>query len=540
MSLARLSPVREAARASVASAVLAGLLLWFGPPGNDLPAHLYQRELFLHHGFVLWNNFWYAGRYSFVTYSLLYYPLAAALGIKMLALVSVAAAALAFMLLVVREWGRTVLVAGWAFAIVWPGTVLSAAFPFSLGAALALFALCALQVERPRLFVVLALLSLAASPLAFAFLAVVLAGVGAARWRRQLRAGVAAIPLGVVLSGILVELLLFRLFAGGGRYPFHVLDLVQAIAFAALGLAATLRVERAVDLAGIFAVYGLSCVAVYLVPVELGGNIARLRYAAVPLVLLVVVLCRLRPLRLIVPLVVLACVWNLGALAGNFERSADDPTAERVYWSPAIAYLESHLTRDYRVEAVDTVGHWPAVYLPEAGIPLARGWYRQDDFPENRILYATYGPRAYRTWLRNLGVRYVVVSDGPSDYSSLAERELLESGRSGLPVAFRSTHVTIFSVPRPRPLVTGPARATVVGLLQTRVFVRVAAPGRYRIAIRFSPYWRTSEGCLSRASDGMLNLTVVRPGLIDLDFKVNVHRSVSVLTGSTPAQLCGG
>jgi hypothetical protein len=88
--------------------------------------------------------------------------------------------------------------------------------------------------------------------------------------------------------------------------------------------------------------------------------------------------------------------------------------------------------------------------------------------------------------------------------------------------------------------VTGPARATVVGLLPTRVFVRVAAPGRYRIAIRFSPYWRTFEGCLSRASDGMLNLTVGRPGLIDLDFKVNVHRSVAVLTGSTPAQLCGG
>ena len=42
----------------------------------------------------------------------------------------------------------------------------------------------------------------------------------------------------------------------------------------------------------------------------------------------------------------------------------------------------------YRVEAVDTVGHWPAAYLPAAGIPIARGWFRQDDFPRNDLLYA--------------------------------------------------------------------------------------------------------------------------------------------------------
>ena len=66
------------------AALLASLLVWLGPPGTDLAAHVYQRTLFLEHGFVLWNNFWYSGRYSFVTYSVLYYPLAAVLGIKLL------------------------------------------------------------------------------------------------------------------------------------------------------------------------------------------------------------------------------------------------------------------------------------------------------------------------------------------------------------------------------------------------------------------------------------------------------------------------
>ena len=46
--------------------------------------------MFLRHGFILWDNFWYAGRYSFVTYSLLYYPLAAAFGIRALAVATVA------------------------------------------------------------------------------------------------------------------------------------------------------------------------------------------------------------------------------------------------------------------------------------------------------------------------------------------------------------------------------------------------------------------------------------------------------------------
>src|SRR5918911_3660648 len=108
---------------------LAAVLLWLGPPGNDLAAHLYQRTFFLKHGFVLWNNYWYAGRYSFVTYSVLYYPLAGLVGIKVLALASIATAALAFAMVLEREWGPTARLSSLSFAVVWAGTALSAAFP---------------------------------------------------------------------------------------------------------------------------------------------------------------------------------------------------------------------------------------------------------------------------------------------------------------------------------------------------------------------------------------------------------------------------
>ena len=55
--------------------------------------------------------------------------------------------------------------------------------------------------------------------------------------------------------------------------------------------------------------------------------------------------------------------------------------------SPRSRYLHAHLSPSYRVEAVDTAEHWPAAYLPDAGIPIVRGWYRQSDFPQNELLY---------------------------------------------------------------------------------------------------------------------------------------------------------
>ena len=111
---------------------------------------------------------------------------------------------------------------------------------------------------------------------------------------------------------------------------------------------------------------------------------------------------------------------------------------------------------DYRVEAVGTADHWEAVYLPQAAIPIVRGWFRQDDFPQNEVLYDKLTPRSYLAWLRDLSVRYVVLTDAAPDYSAKREIALLQSGRSGLPVVFRSADVTIYAVPSPHPIVTGP------------------------------------------------------------------------------------
>ena len=97
--------VSEPLALAMAAAVLTALIVWLAPPGTDFAAHAYQRSLFARQGFGIWDNGWYAGRYEFVTYSVLYYPLAAAFGIAAVAVATQAIAVGAFAALVRDEFG---------------------------------------------------------------------------------------------------------------------------------------------------------------------------------------------------------------------------------------------------------------------------------------------------------------------------------------------------------------------------------------------------------------------------------------------------
>jgi hypothetical protein len=524
--------VREALFSAAAAALVATLLVWLGPPGTDLAAHAYQRTLFLQDGFTLWNNFWYAGRYSFITYSLLYYPLAAWLGIQLLAVATIALAALAFAVVLGREWGPTARWSSRSFAVVWAGIVLSAAFPFALGTAIALLAIWALQSGARWRAVALAALTLAASPLAFLLLVVVLAGVALAR-RDALRQNWVPV-VGVATAG-LAEVVLWRLFPGGGRFPFSLTEASVGFAFCALGVAFTWRVESARVLRFFFGVYLAAYVAAYLIPSAVGENIGRLRFAAIPFAVLVFSLRKWRPLVPGIAIILLAVVWNVTPLASSYYHNVSDVTAHARTWPAAIAYLHQHLGPSYRVEAVDTSTHWPAVYLADAGIPVARGWFRQDDFPQNEVLYGTFGARAYLAWLHGLGVKYVVLSDSTPDYSARGEARLLRSGRSGLVPVMLTASLTIFSVPNARRIITGPGKPRLASLTGAGMSAVVPSGGSYRIAVRYSPYWRASHGCLSKGKDGMLRLATRRPRTVKLVFDVDAGRAFDQLAGDTPS-----
>jgi hypothetical protein len=520
---------REALLCAAAGAAVAALLAWLGPPGTDLAAHAYQRALFLRHGFMLWDDFWYAGRFSFVGYSVLYYPLAALLGIRVLAVATVALAALAFSAIVAREWGPLGRWSSRSFAVVWAGIVLSAAFPFALGVALALLALWALQAGHRWRFAVLTLLTVAASPVALVLLAVVLAGVALSR-RGTLRGG--WVPALALVAAIGAELVVLRLFPGAGRYPFPASELAAALLFCALGLACTWRLESARVLRFVFIAYALAVTASWLVPSGLGENVVRLRYLAVPLAVLVLTLRRWRPLPLALGVAALALSWNVSPLAASWTQGEADATSHAAVWRAPLTYLHAHLRPGYRVEAVDTADHWPAFYLADGGIPLARGWFRQDDFPLDNLLYRKLSPAAYLRWLRELGVQYVVLAKAPPDYSSRREARLVRSGRAGLRRVFATHTVSVYAVPRPQPMVSGPGRPAVLALTREALTVHVSRAGDYRIAARWSRYWRASTGCLTRSPNGLLQLHAHRAGTVRIVFDVDARSLLGAFAGT--------
>jgi hypothetical protein len=435
------------------AALIGGAFLWFGPPGSDTAAHVYQRDLYRSEGFVTWDNYWYSGRHVFVTYSWLYYPLASAVGIRLLAVVSLAVAAAAFALLV--DWTPAVL----TFAAVWGLYALSGAYPFMLGIAFALLALLALRAGWWWLFAPLAVLAWGASPLSILLLAVVL--VGLQRWR--------AAAFALVL--IAAQVVLAHLYHGRGHFPFPWSELIAAIVFAGGGLI----VSHGKQLRGIFGAYLAFVLLAFAFQSQLGENAARLRFMAIPLSLLAV---RFRPLWVAVPLVGLCVAYNLTPLTWSYVKGKDEVAHSRGYWAPAVAFLRAHRDPNFRVNALDTAAHWEAVYVPEAGFPITRGWYRQDDFPENEILYSDDLNRAgYIRWLHERGVRYVLVPGGRLDYSSERERDVART----LPFVAQRGDVSIYETPRPQPIAPG---ADVVRISHEGTTLRVPRAGRYALKIR--------------------------------------------------------
>jgi hypothetical protein len=532
-SVRRLQIPREAVFCTALATAAASLLVWLAPPSGDLAAHEYQRWLFLGHGLTLWDNFWYAGRYAFVGYSVLYYPLAAVFGIRLLAVVTIALAAGAFAVLLEREWGSAARWAVRAFAVVWAGVLITGQYPFALGVALALFALLAFRAGRRWLGAALTLLVLAASPVALVLLGVVLVGAAVAR-RAPLR-GRAVPALGLVLAAA-AEIVLLRLFPIGGSLGFPVSEAAAALVFCGIGIACTIGLERARVLRFVFAAYAVAIAIFYVVPSGLGDNVARLRFLALPLALLVLALRRWRPVKVSIVVAALALSWNVTPLAAGWARGTDDASSHAKVWRSPVAYLHAHLRPGYRVEAVDTTDHWPAYYLATARIPLARGWFRQDDFPFDELLYRhrPLQPAAYLHWLRRLGVAYVVLTRSPPDYSSRAEARLVRSGRTEMRRVFSTREISIYAVPHPRPIVNGPGRPSVLAFRESRLVIQVSRGGTYQVAVRWSPYWQASTGCLVRSPDGMVDLHAHGAGVVRIAFDVDVRSLLAAFAGTSP------
>ena len=512
---------------AVTAALTAALLLTVGPPGIDTPAHLFMTWVFRHAGFQLWNNYWYDGRYDFVGYSLVFYPVAALIGVWAAALLSAVVLAAAIAAVGRRQWGPAadgpcLVLAATATATCF----VSGAFPFLAGAAAAAVALLCAQRQMRIGFVLATLVSLGCSPLAFGLLAVVLASFvlgerDALRVVRRNKA--AALGLAAAAAACVV---LQRAFPSGDWYPYHLSDLSIVAAFSGAGLYLTRSSPRARGLQMVFVAYLLLNLATFAVPGPVGSNSTRLfTIAGAPLLWLAANLSRRRSWLVLAPILSLGLAFQLGPAVKTAYSAWSDPATSASFWKPAVQFLRTHPDVQYRTEVVATEGHWEAFYLAKRGIPLARGWFRQDDFPQNRVLYQPRLSAAqYQTWLRSVGVRYVLLPNAPLDYSAVTEARLLRSGRSGLRLVAQLPHWTVYELPQPTPILTAdqPAAGTsVIAMNDTRISLWLPTAGAYELRLRFSPYWSTDlHGvCVTPTASGMTHIQAPVPGPLTLEFE---------------------
>jgi hypothetical protein len=339
------------------------------------------------------------------------------------------------------------------------------------------------------------------------------------------------VPTVAIVLALAAELLVLHLFPVG-TLGFPAGEAVQALLFCVVLFGLTWRLERAGGLNGFLTVYLLAVIATFVIPSGLGHDIARVRLFALPIALLVAALRHWRPLPVVLVAVALAATWNVWPLASGWAGSAADGSQNPKIWPAPVTYLHTHLQSGYRVEAVDTSFHWPALYLARAGIPLVRGWFRQDDEPVSALLYRPFTAAEYVAWLHQFGVAYVVLTDAPPDHSSRREARLVRSGNAGLRQVFTTPHVSIYAVPHPRAIVTGPGRPALLALRGSRLAVHVSRGGTYRIAVRWSHYWHSTTGCLARGRDGMLQLQTATAGTVRIAFDVNVSGLIDAFVGN--------
>jgi hypothetical protein len=508
------------------------------PPSGDLAAATYRGEVFAHSGLTLWDNGWYGGHYL-PGYSVFAPALGALVGERLLLGLCTIAAAGLFGVVVQRVFGMGgARVAAVSFALGASVTMLSGRVAFSLGLAVGLLAVVALQRKRPSAAVALAVLTSLASPVAGSFLA--LAGLAyalAGNTRRGLAIAAAA----------LAPIVLFALaFPEGGYEPFAPSVFWPGVAGVALIALMIPRLDddrsrgtltcgehprfgqrpRAARVLTWGAwLYALALVGSFVLHTPVGSNAARLgELFAAPLVAGALWEHHRLALLALAPVLV---YWQLETPINDVSELVGDPSVNASYYAPLLGELQ-HRTHGapLRVEVPQTGAHWESVHLPEHGsILLARGWERQLDTRYAALFYApTLTPAAYRAWLYENAISYVALPDVRLDFSGTAEGRLIARGLPYLREVWRSPHWRLFAVAGAPGLAAAPARLTAVGADS----FTLAAPraGSYAVRVRYTPYWALQQGhgCVRSAPGGWTTVQAHMAGTIRVGIDFSLTR----------------
>ena len=472
----------------LAAAVLAAAYLIWNPPSADLAAQTFRADLFSEHGFLIFNNLWYSGHYL-PGYSVLYPPLGAALGPRLVGALAAVAAAGLFAAIARHRYGDRARLAIWWFGAATATNLLTGRITFSLGLAVGLGALYALQRRRTAMAAALGALTALASPVAALFVALASATVATGAWRRSAAAaGAASLAVVVVLS---------LAFPTDGYFPFATTAFLPVPLFAFAVLALAPRHERWLR-RGVVIYLGMTIVFA-CVHTPVGANAARLGalFAGPALAL---VLAGRRPLALALVAVPLL-YWQWVAPIRDVSNALGDPSVHASYFEPLTDELDRLAGGPVRIEVPPTRDRWESAYLAPR-YPLARGWLRQLESEDFRLFTGgNLTPASYRRWLDEHAISYVALPDVRFDYLAKDEAALLGAGLRYLKQVWRGDHWVLYRVQRSTPLVT-PAGASLESLGPADVALDVARAGDYLVRVHYTPYWSVREGDACVARDG--------------------------------------
>ncbi len=482
---------------TLVAAVLALLYLIIQPAGADLPAQLLRTKLFGVEGFGIWSNWWYGG-HNLPGYSVLFPALAWLTTPQLVAALASVGTAATFEAIVYREYGDDAWLSATWLAAATVTELLSGRLTFAFGLCGAALTALALQRQRGRLAVAAVLLTALASPVAALFAA--LAGATIVITGPNRRSGVA-----VVAAALLPIVALAFAFPESGSQPFAFSTLWPLLVIAAVLLIATPRGRPTLRTAA--ALYGLGCLAAYVISTPVGANAARLgELLAGPLAALL--LWRpsgsnfRRSSRLILLMVAAIPLTYLQVhdAITDLQHGSQSPSDSVAYYRPLIRFLRKQpgaSAHAWRVEVPFTQGHWEADRLAPI-FPLARGWERQLDIADDRLFYeGALDSKTYERWLHELAVRYVAVADATPDYSARAEVSLIDRGLPYLRLVSRLPHWRVYAVSDSTAIVSGAAHLTAMGA--DNLTLAVEHRGVAYVRVRWSPYWQLSgvHGCVA-------------------------------------------
>ncbi|HEV7205552.1 MAG TPA: hypothetical protein VGN18_13160 [Jatrophihabitans sp.] len=400
----------------------------------------------------------------------------------------------------------------------WSGRI-----PFLLGSALAVAAVIAVRRKQRWRTVGFTLLSIMASPVSGAFIAVGLTGTFLCTRTRAYRpiigwaVGTAVVAIGGV--GLL--------FGAPGPEPFSGTLLLELVASLLLLIVAArppdhIRTTLWISL--------ITCLALFAVPNGMGSNFSRFVWFCLPVVVMAVGRASRRLLTLaVLPLILVGASGTVTDL-----RNAERPVSSVDYYTSLAGRLDRIPNlENYRVEVVNHGAHagYDAL-LSHAS--LARGWETQEDIHLNAALQKDpLDPTTYKVWLDNNAVGYVALPTSHVGGGSYPEYTLVtEHAATYLHRIWANADWELFRVADPTPIVGSPGR--IAGHTQSTMTVTMPCACSVNVRVRYSKFLsaalqvpsptapqRTVDAAVDAASvvddgTGWTTLTTTRAGTFTL------------------------